>query len=110
MFPFKGIEWLESKMMSSWASECWISPTFNVREDNLKFYPNPSTKHITIESPNVNLVGFSLIVYDISGQRIKNSFLKNHIHIQDIAVLNAGIYFYQIVSPEGKLIKSGKTV
>ena len=101
-------EFEELIYMSSWASECCISPTLDLRVDNLKLYSNPSTNHITIESPDVNLDGFSLMLYDVSGLRIIKSSLRNHLHTQDISALNSGIYFYQIVSSEGQLVKSGK--
>ena len=57
---------------------------------NVKVYPNPTIDHLNIES---DLIINKILVYNILGERIKQTTNQNYIELRD---LNAGIYILKI--------------
>ena len=77
-----------------------------VLSKSLKVYPNPAHDMIHVEMEYSSASTFNL--FDITGRNIKTSVIDNGDGVVDVSGINRGIYFYEILSTEGNVIKSGK--
>ncbi|MGP8216326.1 MAG: C10 family peptidase [Bacteroidia bacterium] len=81
----------------------------NVKQTNsAKIYPNPNNGSFTIQSSLVSGQA-SVVIYNVLGQNIYSSGL-NESKTEINFTKTAGIYFYRILSTDGKTIAEGKLV
>jgi len=89
------------------ASYIWENEEF----DNVfsQVYPNPCQQILYFKNQNPNADKYSLIVYDLSGNKVKEmEFLALESTIEvDMSELNCGLYVYSIVS-DNIYMSSGK--
>lgn len=74
----------------------------------LRFYPNPATSVVTFDFLKGYDKGFSLQVFNFLGRRVheaKNIPQKTSITLNGYS---RGIYIYQLLDRNGKIIESGK--
>lgn len=74
----------------------------------LRFYPNPATSVVTFDFLKGYDKGYSLQVYNFLGRRVhesKNVLQRTSITLNDYS---RGIYIYQLVDRNGKIVQSGK--
>lgn len=74
-----------------------------IDEIDISVYPNPTSKNLTIESiSKINKIN----IYDIKGIRYPFNNIRNSskIHL-DVSHLNSGIYFIEIKTKKGTVIK-----
>jgi hypothetical protein len=74
----------------------------------LRFYPNPATSVVTFDFIKGYETGYALQVYNFLGRRVhesKNIPQKTSIQLTDYS---RGIYIYQLVDRNGKVVESGK--
>lgn len=75
----------------------------------LTIYPNPATDRINIvqengwENATVNLL-------DLSGKMVRSVNLNLQLTEMDLMGLNAGLYLYQVLDVNGKLLTTGKII
>ncbi|HOF15982.1 MAG TPA: T9SS type A sorting domain-containing protein [Bacteroidales bacterium] len=70
-----------------------------IKQDNIRFYPNPVNGTLYIESKaDISRVE----VYDVLGRRQLSTIYSNTI---DCSTLSAGIYILKLTTPQGNLIK-----
>jgi len=70
-----------------------------IKQDNIRFYPNPVNATLYIESKaDISRVE----VYDVLGRRQLSTTYSNTI---DCSTLSAGIYILKLTTPQGNLIK-----
>ncbi len=82
----------------------------NPRNNNLYVYPNPSSEFTYINFGNNTKTDLDFYIFNGLGIKIKTfKISKNSKQYKlDLRNLNPGIYFFQIVSQEGKIEYSGK--
>lgn len=71
---------------------------------SFKFYPNPASEVITVETSNVD---FNVSIFDVSGTLMKNATVySNSVEEIPISDLNAGVYLlrYKEGTEEGKIV------
>jgi hypothetical protein len=74
----------------------------------LRFYPNPATSVVTFDFMKGYDKGYTLHVYNFLGRRVhesKNIPQRTSITLTDYS---RGIYIYQLVDRNGKVVESGK--
>ena len=74
----------------------------------LRFYPNPATSVVTFDFLKGYEKGYSLHVYNFLGRRVhetRNVPPKTSVTLTDFS---RGIYIYQLVDRNGKVVQSGK--
>jgi len=82
-----------------------------VREADCKVFPNPFTESTTIEIKNKNHFDYcDLQLFDTDGKIVLSSRFREHSFEINRGQLKSGIYFYSIISNEGKLLGKGKCV
>lgn len=101
---------LPTNASAVWNQVCFAtSPTittginFNQVENNISFYPNPTSGIILISG----VKNGTIIVYNSLGQIIKK--IKN-INTIDLSAYNCGLYFIQVINEKGVLIKTSRIV
>lgn len=73
--------------------------------DKFSTYPNPATNLVTI-SNNDNILLTNIIVTDINGRTVKTMKINNLSEVQiNVGELNSGIYFMNIDTESGKVVK-----
>lgn len=77
----------------------------NIRNINLKFYPNPTTDYFNITSEAMIQ---SVELYDISGRLVRTSIVNGFETQQNVSNLTNGIYLLKIKTQEGEV--TGKIV
>ena len=85
-----------------------VSPSQEVAERIIKYYPNPAISSITFDFQKGFDKGYSIQVYNFLGKQVhetKNVTAKTTV---DLATFNRGIYFYQVRDRSGKVLESGK--
>lgn len=76
----------------------------------VKIFPNPSKDIITIAIEGVNRINYRYIIYDLSGQEVKNGAINSAFSGVDLDALNNGRYILTIMDQNDTLIKSEKIV
>lgn len=81
----------------------------NVNLTEVFAYPNPATNYITV---NHNLLAGSgkIVVLDITGKQITTTEITKDKTDVDVTSLNTGIYIYQVVDLQNRIIKSDKFI
>ncbi|HZH72773.1 MAG TPA: T9SS type A sorting domain-containing protein, partial [Mariniphaga sp.] len=77
----------------------------NIKNIDLKFYPNPTTDYFNITSKAIIQ---SVELYDISGRLIRTSLVNDFETKQNVINLTNGVYILKIKTQEGEVI--GKIV
>lgn len=75
--------------------------------ENIKVYPNPAADYITVSNANYTF-GDKILVYDLSGKELVNTFINGTEERVDVSTLTKGLYIYQIRNEQGTVITSGK--
>jgi hypothetical protein len=74
---------------------------------SVQVYPNPASTAV-----NFSITGMyntaTLSVFDITGQKISSSEVHDGVNTVSTQALSNGIYFYQLYTNNGNLIKTGK--
>lgn len=81
------------------AGQPFETSVFNEKQQKEKIivYPNPARDYLTIENHTIEKATYS--VYDFSGRKIKDGFMKNrYVNTVDISELQKGIYILVINS------------
>ena len=82
-----------------------------VRETDCNVFPNPFTESTTIEIKNKNHFDFCDIqLFDTDGKIVLSSRFKEHSFEINRNQLKSGIYFYSIISNNGKALGKGKII
>ena len=63
----------------------------------IRIYPNPAVDILNIEIPKNDLIEFSVIVYNVLGEKIYEKKLLNTLQL-DVSLLNSGVYFLKILN------------
>src|SRR5690606_32204110 len=69
--------------------------------DNIKIYPNPTTRLIFIESKTENILGAT--IFDILGKNVLQEI--GNIQEMDISHLQSGMYFLRIKTDSGEFVQ-----
>jgi len=77
--------------------------------DAVSLYPNPAQDFVSIRF-NSELENYVLTVSDITGKTVKSVVLTTAQAQLNVTDLTAGIYFYQVVSADGKVVSTGKLI
>jgi CotH kinase protein/Secretion system C-terminal sorting domain len=91
------------------ANSCVVGIQEEINSEDLNFYPNPFTTHVTFADIKENSI---LVVYDISGSVVYTSTLKSTSETIDLNFLPKGIYTVNVknakfgTSMNNKLIKN----
>lgn len=80
------------------------------RSNNLTIYPNPFQNTTTLKFDNPNKVRYSLTLYNIYGQIVRNinNLITDKIELERLDLIN-GMYFIKLES-ENKLLLTGKLI
>lgn len=71
-----------------------------IKESDFSVYPNPARSHVTLKlKPEINLS--QVTIYDVLGKEVK-TYKKANIPISE---LTSGIYFFEILTDKGKVVK-----
>lgn len=73
---------------------------------NISIYPNPFSNKLTIKAPTIN-IGYSIEITNSNGQVVykNNKQIRNNVLEINTESFPSGIYFVNITTEEGKLIK-----
>lgn len=84
---------------------------------DVKVYPNPSNGSFNFQAPSNSPIGGEsvILVYNVLGQQVFASPLKSltsggQSWTLDLSSHSNGVYFYRLVSEEGKMLSTGKLV
>jgi hypothetical protein len=77
---------------------------------NYDLYPNPASQNLYIVNNNLFKKISIINVYDEMGRKVNTSNLNEDVSVLNVKSLSAGIYFYQIVSLNQTLLKTGKFI
>ena len=82
-----------------------------ITENTVKVYPNPTRNQITIEFRDAISSNAIIEIYGNIGNIVFKDYIQqgNYIKNIDVSKLNAGIYFYRIITNETK-IATGKLI
>jgi hypothetical protein len=76
---------------------------------DFRIYPNPATENVFVEFENIGNSVFSLKILDIQGRAVHTQIgltgLKTFI---DVGRLSSGLYFFQLLDGDNKLVRTGK--
>ena len=75
----------------------------NIKQNDLKIYPNPANETFTIETQNPETTFVKLL--DSTGRLIKTFTLENGTNTYNISELESGVYFIQIPQKEGMMVE-----
>ena len=84
------------------------TPTAEVAEHIVKYYPNPAISYITFDLQKGYTKGLSIQVYNFLGKKMYENQNINERTTIDLAEFNRGIYIYHVRNVNGKIIESGK--
>jgi hypothetical protein len=77
----------------------------NLKNENFILYPNPANHSIHF---NQNTLNYKIIIFDIYGHTVLNELILSHgISVEE---LPDGIYFYQLMDPNEKLVMKDKLI
>jgi hypothetical protein len=81
-------------------------------ENTIKIWPNPAKTHITIDAGDLNVMnGYSLRIVNAFGQQVFQSAISQQQYYLDLSTwTGAGIYYVNIVNPQGATIDIKKIV
>jgi hypothetical protein len=76
-------------------------------DEQFKVYPNPADKELIIELPQVAQTRTEMQMFDQMGKRVEQSFFEKGVRNKTITTsgLAGGVYFIQVNSPNGLLMK-----
>ncbi|MDP1726564.1 MAG: SBBP repeat-containing protein [Bacteroidota bacterium] len=79
---------------------------------DITVYPNPAKDQIYIESGNIsNIVGYHVKIFNLMGQQVFDKPITQQPFKIDISSwIGKGLYFVQIVNPQGDIIKVRKII
>ena len=81
-----------------------VSITETAHDTEIRLYPNPTTGQLKIENDKSTIS--SIEIFDIAGKLQKSKIGKYEMGITiDISYFSAGIYFVQITTESGKMVK-----
>jgi hypothetical protein len=77
----------------------------NIETATVKIYPNPTTGELKIESGELRIE--DIVIYDIFGKKLSSNHhaASSPNYLINISHLSAGIYFVQISTEEGKIVR-----
>jgi hypothetical protein len=78
-------------------------------ESGISIYPNPIKDKLNIISIQSDGIEF-IKIYDVYGEMVKESFIKNYLTTITISELSKGLYLYQITDSNGIIIDRGKFI
>lgn len=78
-----------------------ITSTSDVSGIKVSLHPNPANEHITVEGEKIQ----SITIYDISGKAIRSLDFNDTFQDINISDLNSGMYFINITTQDGGLMK-----
>jgi len=88
---------------------CSLSSVINVaNSNNVKIYPNPNNGSFNVELTNSELGVTNLYVYDELGQLSYATIIKPGITHVSLNTNITGIYFYRVLTQDGRLVSQGK--
>lgn len=96
----------KSKDITWWNPQHWNVGVAEVSKATTKVYPNPVSDKLHFETDYSKAKNITII--DITGKMISSINTSDFNTEVDVTKFNKGIYFYEIKTLEGVLIKSGK--
>lgn len=85
-----------------------VSPSQDVSERIIKYYPNPAVSSITFDFQKGFDKGYSIQVYNFLGKLVQEAKDVTPKTTLDLTTYSRGIHFYQVRNRGGKVIESGK--
>lgn len=79
-------------------------------DDVWQVFPNPFQQYIQLKGPLAAYPNTSLIVFDAFGRRLSSHILRSENDRIDLGTLPAGVYFYQLHSPQALILQTGTLV
>jgi len=80
-----------------------LTGLYETETSGFGFYPNPTEGEIIFEYIDSNLS--EIQIYSMGGQRVKQFYLKPTERKIDISDLNAGVYFFRIITDKGNAFR-----
>ncbi len=78
-----------------------VSNTLGINEienkSNILIFPNPSSNAIFISSETNEIVGMTIEIYTVMGQKILNAVVQSNSQALNISTLNEGVYFVRVL-------------
>lgn len=81
-----------------------VNENSNVKT-NIDIFPNPANEYITVSGITKNAI---ILVFDSNGKLLTNRILKTFKNTLNVSDYNNGMYFYQVVDLDGRLLNKGK--
>lgn len=80
--------------------------------ESLKIYPNPTTKHITIDNGNfAAMAGYSIKIENNAGQQVFQSAINQQQFYVDLSTWTGnGLYFVHLIDPQNNTVTVRKIV
>ena len=82
------------------------NPTPPIIIQDIIVSPNPAAEQVFIAKPTA--IEATFVLYDVLGQRLHTLALSGNSTTVTVAHLPAGVYLYQIISPQNQILKDGK--
>jgi hypothetical protein len=99
-------EWISGEKATFAYSPINITAIENIRENELKAYPNPATDFVVFELKNASQPA-TIEIIDIRGKKVVSQVLPDNRHIA-VSQLKSGLYFYTV--SQNERIYRGKVV
>lgn len=92
----------DSEILSLYQLNSLDTPNYNLQENELTFFPNPTKEIIHFNKPVADIQ-----IYDVSGKQMNIILHENEV---DVSKLTTGIYLLKIFDTDGKLSASKKFI
>jgi len=76
-------------------------------DDAITIYPNPTSSVLNVRIDDY-MVGYTIALYDLTGQRVMHEVLTSAHTSFSISALTDGVYLYRVLDRNGSPVKSGK--
>jgi len=76
----------------------------------VQVYPNPNNGSFMVYCNTTFNQGMTMAVYNVLGEKVYTTTLKNNSNQVDLGTNVAGVYMYRIITSNGALVKQGKVI
>ncbi len=93
-----------------WGTKLEITSAVETKiSDEVKIYPNPAQDKVNINIPNIGIGDYSVSIYDVLGNEVKQAKIQESNSIINIENLETGIYMLKILN-NGVVVKFEKLI
>ncbi len=75
----------------------------------LKYYPNPAKNFVTIENTSADMNNMEAFFFNLNGQLLKSTSLRNNINVVNVSDLNNGVYIIRVMN-NNEVVSTSKLV